>query len=342
MTHDQPFTDGCLGPETIASYLEGRVHESQQEQILWHLASCADCRELMVGAFHLVHGASAAPIAEVQPHDEERKQGPRHRWAWRRLLLTAGTRRLAAAAISGTLTAAAGLLLIVSLDPTWLHHQRGESGSVASRELSPLITAIGSHRYDVPRLSGGFPWAPPPPIRRGARTTSPRPLAPAVLLAVADIHHLAETAPTPAHLHALAIAQIIEGHEDDAIDTLRQLASRRPEHAPLWSDLAAAYLSRLASDGAHAPADRRDALDAAERAIVADPQFAEAWFNLALACEAAGLADRARDAWEQAAARDHHLAWRAEAASRATASDTTTSPPSSARRIGRRLPTFLK
>jgi hypothetical protein len=340
MIHDQPFTDDCLAPETVASYLDGRLHESQREPILWHLASCADCRELMVGAFHLVHGASAAPIAEVQPHDKERKQGPRHRWAWPRSLITAGRRGLAAG--SCALAAAAGLLLIVSLDPTWLHHQHGEPGSSASRELSPLIAAVGNHRYDVPRLSGGFPWAPPPPVHRGAGTTSPRLLAPAVRLAVADIHHLAETAPTPMHLHALGIAQIIEGHHDDAIDTLLHLASRRPERASLWSDLAAAYLSRLASDGAHTPADQQQAVDAAERAIAADPQLAEAWFNLALACEAAGLAARARDAWEQAAARDHHLAWRTEAASRVTAGDTATSPSSCARRTGRRLPTFLK
>jgi Flp pilus assembly protein TadD len=134
-------------------------------------------------------------------------------------------------------------------------------------------------------------------------------------------------------LHALGVAHVIEGREDEAVQTLERAVAANSKNARIWSDLAAAYLVNVARRGKdtspdtmsrvpptqnETPHDAKVALLAAEHAITLDPSLPEAWFNLALAREAAGQRDRAAEAWRHAADLDRDPAWRAEAASRAS------------------------
>jgi tetratricopeptide (TPR) repeat protein len=309
----------CLGPELIAGYLDGRLSANERELVELHLATCDDCREVVAEAFQVnraldEEGATAegdepadatrqqmvAPIREA--HATQPASAPLVRWPSR-----------TAALWGSILAAAAAVLLVLWLDPAWLRDLRGGSRGTPP-ELRALVTAVGTGRYVEPRLAGGFAWAPPPAVLRSGDGSRSLPLQ--VRMAIAKIEQSAEAQSTPESLHVLGLAHMIDGQADKAVTTLERAAETRPGDASLRSDLAAAYLVRAARSGTQNDTDR--ALAAAGRAATIDPSLPEAWFNLALAREAAGRREAAREAWFLAAALDHDVGWRAEARQHAT------------------------
>ena len=77
------------------------------------------------------------------------------------------------------------------------------------------------------------------------------------------------------------------------------------------ADLAAAYLARARREGS--PADWPKALAASERALKANPDLIEAWFNRAMAIEGAGMSPgEVRQAWQDYLTRDSSSDWARE------------------------------
>lgn len=102
--------------------------------------------------------------------------------------------------------------------------------------------------------------------------------------------------------HAFAIAQLLRGHRDEAISLLESLSTGSND-TDLWSDLAAAYLSR----GRDGDGDR--ALAAADKALAVAPHSREALFNRALALDYLRRDADAARAWNAFLAEDPESEW---------------------------------
>jgi CHAT domain-containing protein len=118
-------------------------------------------------------------------------------------------------------------------------------------------------------------------------------------------------------LNAAAQFALMASEHDVAAALLEKAIALGNRSPVLSANLAAVYLAMAEKD-----ADRRmqflaRALDSAGWATRTDPQHAQAWFNLALAFDAAGLKQSASDAWERAAHVDTNPEWRREAVRRA-------------------------
>ncbi len=103
----------------------------------------------------------------------------------------------------------------------------------------------------------------------------------AVRLATAEIENALNTSDDPADMAALGVALLLEHRLDEAVARLEAVARARPDHAPAWSNLAAAYLVR--SEATRRLLDAVRALDAAERAVARAPGLREAVANRDLA-----------------------------------------------------------
>jgi tetratricopeptide (TPR) repeat protein len=177
------------------------------------------------------------------------------------------------------------------------------------------LVALAPHSARViePRLSGGFAYAPwRGPIRSdaGARDAETMQLVgtAGTLMQRADRDHSVEAQ------HDAGIALALVGEPLDAVTRLRDAASRAPDDARIWSDLAAAQYA--AAERLGRPSMIPEALSSADRAVRVDPQFAEALFNRAIILERLGLTQTARDAWQHYLDVDASSPWAAEARER--------------------------
>jgi CHAT domain-containing protein len=261
---DGSVPEACPDAEQLAEYVDGRLSAVEREALEAHLLTCSACRAVAVESAVFVTG-----VAGARPR---RLRFPAGRWV---------------AAVAGGL-AAATLVLAIRL--------AGSNGwfkpSATRPELAELIEAL-SHEPTRPiegRLAGGFPYAAPPIVQRGAESE----VAPSVAVAAARIRQRSG-AGSPDHDAALGIAYLALHDYGRAIDVLEQAVRQRPADAEFVNDLSAAYLAR-AKFQARAD-DLPRALDMAERALASRPRFAEAQFNRALALEALHLDMEAEAAW---------------------------------------------
>jgi tetratricopeptide (TPR) repeat protein len=179
-----------------------------------------------------------------------------------------------------------------------------------SHPLGELVVAVGSD-FDVePRLSGGFRPGREPARRRGL-SAGTRDLSPDVRIAIARIEKELTDHRTAQNVHYLGVARLVTGEIDKSVAALED-ASREVANDPsLMSDLAAAYLVRGSTAGRRE--DIAKAASQAEKATLASPSFAEAFFNRGLAFEALSLQRDARDTWERYLQLDSRSAWADEA-----------------------------
>lgn len=172
-----------------------------------------------------------------------------------------------------------------------------------SDPLRPLVaTAPVSERIVEPRLSGGFAWAPyRGPMRATETTTDPAQMK--VAGAAADAVERVDTDHSAKAERAAGVALMLVGRPDAAAPHLRT--------AGAWSDLAAAEYAEALRTGraSNLPA----ALDAADRAIAADPRAPEALFNRALILQHLGRTEDARAAWRRYLEADARSPWADEA-----------------------------
>jgi tetratricopeptide (TPR) repeat protein len=210
------------------------------------------------------------------------------------------TRTAAFVAVAATL-----LLAIRVSRPEWLLGPRSDRP-----ELQELIGAVAGQptRPVEGRLTGGFKYAPPPSPTRGP---GDRDVLPDVRIAAARLEQAASVQePTPSALADFGVALLALGDVNKAIDSLERAVAQRPD-ARYESDLAAAYAARARRQGSST--DWQKALAAAERALKANPDLIEAWFNRALVIEGAEMSPaEVRQAWLEYLARDSSSDWARE------------------------------
>jgi tetratricopeptide (TPR) repeat protein len=110
--------------------------------------------------------------------------------------------------------------------------------------------------------------------------------------------------------HARGVASLLMGDPASASKALLLAATREPENARYWNDLAAAYLE-LGSRS-----DFRSALAAADKAMAISPSLASAHFNRAVALQHLGRRTDAIASYGQAALVESSAEWRDEARTR--------------------------
>jgi len=268
-------TTGCLEPETLAAFAEGKLKRHEIPAVLAHLEGCRDC----MGAL----AAANDSLREASPH----AGGGRFR-----------TWSLAAAAVIA-LTA----LFSAPFVRQWL------------RPVSPVERLVAlappAARAVEPRLSGGFAWAPyRGPLRTvGERGSDSRRLK---LAGVAgELVEQADRDGLPHHQHDAGVALVLIEQPLEAVTRLRAAALSAPGNAKGWSDLGAALYAAGLRLGR--PSLYPEALAAFDRALRIEPGLPEARFNRALTLERLGLAGQAREAWQRYLEADPGSPWAAEA-----------------------------
>ncbi len=266
---------GCPDSETLAAYLDGQLFPEQRERLEEHLAGCDPCATVVADVLRATGAGVATPR---YPH--------------------------------GGLAAVAALAVAVTAGSLWLtvgigwHPWRG-----APR--APLVAATADARPFVPRLTGGFHWAPPVETLRGATMGATSSDSWRFFAAAEKVRQAAEALPNADRLGALADAQLVVGDADQAVATLARAIAADPTDPHLLSDLAAAHLARAQSGGD--AAEYATAVELSSQALAAIPGLPEAAFNRALALEGLKLPGEARRAWQSYLDAETDADWRAEA-----------------------------
>jgi tetratricopeptide (TPR) repeat protein len=275
---------GCPEAEELAAYVERLLPPAARAAVERHLLECADCRHAVVETAALIGstGAQKSAASILQ-----------NRW------VRAG----------GILAAAAAVVLAVGVG--W----QMEHGDSDRRELVAAVSAEATRPIDG-RLTGGFVYAPPPSPVRGAGQPSGTD-APRVQVVVAAIEREARATPSAEREATLGVAYLVTGDLDQSIAALQRATTQQPANPRFWSDLSAAYVERGLRAGS--ADDYRRAREAAERALMLDPQLVEAAFNLAASVERSGDTQAAISAWQRVGELDRGSPWAAEAERRARA-----------------------
>ncbi len=277
------WDEGHPDAETLAAYVDRTLTATARLSVERHASECVDCRDVLADTAALVESEGGA-VAEWPAR-------PFRPWI--------------AIGIASGLAAAAGVLLIGN------GGLFGRSGRTA--EFADLVAAYASepNRPAEGRISGGFPYAPAPPVTRGGAGTE---LSPDVRIAVARIESVSER--SARSLWALGVAHLASRNLDPAVQALGDAAGLDPNNAELRSDLSAAYLARGRDRSDNGDLER--ALVAADRALTLQPDLAEALFNRALALDALQRPEAAA-AWGAVETREGGSPWAREAAQRSTA-----------------------
>ncbi len=291
----------CLEAEVLSAYVDAKLEPRERTQVEAHLARCADCYDLFSEVLRLQEAMSAAhPVKDaargVMAPSVPRPDG---NLAARGVF---GRRTAVWGVAGGVLAAAAVVVLVARLQPTWW--------TGVDPKLADLVEAVGEERTVEARLTGGFKYGPlRPPVRSGGRTGPTDNLM--LLAAAGRIREYAEKDPTPENLHASGVASLVIGDTDGAIRSLEQaigLDAKRPEFA---NSLGAAYLSKYSGQGQAEDSSR--ALELVDRALQLSPDMPEARFNRALVLEATDDRRGALGAWEAYLRVDAQSGWATEA-----------------------------
>jgi CHAT domain-containing protein/tetratricopeptide (TPR) repeat protein len=143
------------------------------------------------------------------------------------------------------------------------------------------------------------------------------------ILAIGNRARAAMAGPSAADaLHTLGLLDLLwaDGSGKSlarAISSLQGAARLSERPAPALADLSAAYLVR--AERMHTPRDLLEAVEAARRALAADPSNVAARYDLAMALELDGMDHRAALAWEAYLRVDGASEWASQAALRVRA-----------------------
>jgi tetratricopeptide (TPR) repeat protein len=261
--------DACPEPEQLAAYIDGRLAAGERTQLERHLVGCADCRDIVAGS---VEAIKQLPAVADQ-----------------------GTGRRKWVALAGGLVAAAAavVLMVRVMAPSPYYVP----------EMAELVRVEPSTRAVEPRVTGGFRYAPPPAVTRGAGDTRNLELAATADKVRAEIVNRTGAAADAAR----GVTFLLSGDPEAAIAALERATTLPSASAQMSSDLSAAYLARSQAG------DAERALTAAERAVANDSTLREGRFNRALALERLQRTSEAVRAWKDYAARETDAQWVAEA-----------------------------
>lgn len=275
----------CLDDETVASFVEGTIDADERTRVLAHVATCADCYELVAEVLHI--DSELEPKAVVPP-----VPFPVPSPAPVPVPTPARSNRRVFVAAAGILAVAASVFFVVS--------NRGS-------QLDPLVEIVGDQRLTLARPTGGFRYgALKSPVRGSGSDENYTLLAEA-----ATLRERAERTNAAGDLHAAGIAQLLIGDDARGVTLLESAVNASPDNAMLRADLGAAYMSRYANRGNEADAEA--ALAALDQALAASPTLAEAWFNKAVLLERLNRPKEALAAWDRYLALPAEEGWREEA-----------------------------
>lgn len=261
--------------ETLALFIDGGLSAASRADVLEHVASCAECRDVVLTTREVrAAEPSLAPVV--------RGRFESIRW-------------LPAAAVM----AAAAALVILFLSPV-------RERFLPPRGVEKLVRAtdpLEYRRVDA-RLTGGFAYKPLAPVYRGAPVADSA--SQRLLQAAGEIQN---AAPRDAEsLHALGLSHLLLGRPDGAVKSLTVALGRVGNDDDLrneiLTDLAAAHISR--------GTDLPTALELAEKAWNASRSPESAW-NRAVAAELLGRNDVALRAWDDYLRIDPESKWTEEA-----------------------------
>src|SRR5687768_7437305 len=201
----------CPDPGTLAGYLDGQLFAEERERVEEHLSGCPDCCRVLAETVRFQGAHLADPVSA---------RG-------------SGVRMRLVSSIAATLAMA--LLLDV---PAALPRRDPRA---------PLLAATEGGRPVLPRLTGGFAWAPlDEPLRsldsRAAPGTEPGRWR--YFAAAEEVRRRASEAADPRGMGALAAANLFVGNVDEAVAILGRAVATEPADANLHSDLAAALIAR--------------------------------------------------------------------------------------------------
>src|SRR5262249_43619255 len=144
-------------------------------------------------------------------------------------------------------------------------------------------------------------------------------------IAVARLEKQVAARRAPETLHGLGMAYLVLGDLNRAVSVLEDAAEQENPDARILSDLSAAYLARGSRNNSRD--DLMKALTFANRALGVDAASIQARFNRAAVLERLGVAEQARDAWQEYVAVDPRSPWSNEARGRLTVLETALTRP---------------
>ena len=253
-------TASCPGDETLAAFVDDRLDAGARQAVVSHLADCADCRDIV-----WISSEATASQAKVV-------RGNFGRRPWATLV-----------------AAAAAVLVLLGIPSVRERILPGDpmAGVAEVAREAPL-------RASEARLSVDVTYKPETQVDRGDAENGSL----STEQALADAQARAERTPTAEALHALGVANLLNGNEREAVAALQSSAAKTPS-AAVYNDLSAAY---------YVIGDYRRAIDAADRAWTIEQTPSSLW-NRAFALKALGRDAEAIAAWNQFGKIEKDPAW---------------------------------
>lgn len=278
---------GCLDPESLGAFLDGRLSPEKRTAAEAHLTSCEPCYEaLLLVTSTLADLDEGATAGQGFAHPGSLRGQPRH--PLRSVV---------------TLLAAASLVIAVA-GGWWLSRPQPLDAALLALGNAPRQT-----RFSEGRVSLDRDWRPAAPVTRASEGDQ---ASLEVRSAAQAIRALTEADSSGVALHARGLALLAAGDLDGSLSALERAASSAGVDVPaVRTDLSAARLERFRRTG-HST-DATLALQDADAALATSPNAPLALFNRAAALEAMGDRTRAVAAWQQYLVADPSSAWSEEA-----------------------------
>lgn len=299
----------CVSPEVLALMAAGQLPADEREAAEAHVATCADCYDVLMDLAMAADESAAEVPAETTAESigEPAGQHPPQP-VTPNVVVPMPVRRAApvnrARSIIVWTSIAAGLIAVAVMAPRWLDTPERRVNTA----VSTLARSIGESRPTMGRLSGGFKWGSAPPITRG---TAANELPLTVQDAVLGIKKLVAADRNARTLSAAGVAYLVSGDLDASAAALDEAVVLDPKNASAWADLSAVRFERWRRS--QAPVDATATLDAAVQSLLLTPTDPVARFNHALAVESLGLTKAAIDSWNAYLALDSRSPWADEA-----------------------------
>jgi tetratricopeptide (TPR) repeat protein len=197
-------------PETLAAFVDRRLNEAERQEVMKHMAECAECRDNVLLSTEVV--AMEAPVVNVEALAAN---VVRPWFGWKTIV---------------PLAAAASIAVVVAV-PLFRHDPM--------RDAYKFAKTVNERPSDA-RLSLDIPYQSPKPRMRGTAEVG----SPTTLYAAEDAQQRAAEKPTVKNLHAAGLLLMYAGKHKEAVAELERAVAADPNpSAALLNDLSAAYLS---------------------------------------------------------------------------------------------------
>ena len=277
----------CLDDETVASFVEGTIDAEGRTHVVAHVATCADCYELVAEVLRT--DSELEPKAVVPPVPFP---VPPPTASPVPVLTPARSNRRMFVAAAGIIAVAASVFFVVS--------NRGS-------QLDPLVEIVGNERLTLARPTGGFRYGALKSPVRGAREVQSYQLQAEAL----QLQERAAGSKSPRDLHAAGVALMLVGDFAESVSLLQSASQAEPRNAQYKSDLGAAQMTRFVNRGSDS--DATAALATFDEALSLSPSLPEALFNKAALLQQLERFSEAVAAWNTYLEAAAEPEWREEA-----------------------------